>query len=259
MTSLKNQIVFITGATSGIGEACAKLFAQQGAKLILVARSEDKLSALANTLKQNHETETHLISLNVQDKNAVKNAFKSLPTAWQDIDVLINSAGLALGMGKFYEHELDDIDIMFDTNVKGLIYLTYCVLPNMLKRNKGHIINLGSIAGEEVYANGNIYCTTKFAVKAFTQGLKYDLLGTDIRTTLIAPGMVETPFSLTRFKGDAERAKAVYADVRPLTPEDIANMILFAAIQPPNVVIDQITVRTIDQATPAVVNRRKKS
>src|SRR5258706_4191996 len=214
MASLKNKIIFITGATSGIGHSCALAFAAKGAKLILAARRMERLKAFAKGLKIKFGTETKLISLDVRNKLKVTAAVKSLPAAWQKIDVLLNNAGLSRGLDKLHEGSIQDWDEMIDTNVKGLLYVSRAVIPLMVKRNSGHIINIGSIAGHEVYPKGNVYCASKHAVDAITKGMRMDLVDTNIRVTTIDPGLVETEFSIVRFRGDSKKAKAVYTGIK---------------------------------------------
>lgn len=254
--AFKNKIVFVSGASSGIGEACAKIFAKHGANLILCARRIDKIKILAEELSNEHSIETHVIHLDVRHYDKVKTSIEHLPEQWKNIDVLVNNAGLAAGLDKIQDANVDDWERMFDTNCKGLLYLTRGILPNMIERNCGHVINIGSVAGHEVYSNGSVYCATKHAVYALTKGLKMDLLGTNIRVTSVDPGMVETEFSEVRFKGDKERAKKVYAGLSPLTAEDIADSIYYCASRPPHVnVLDMIIMPTA-QAAATQVHRK---
>ncbi|MBD2203414.1 SDR family oxidoreductase [Calothrix sp. FACHB-1219] len=256
MISLKNQIILITGASSGIGTACARVFANTGAKLILAARRLERLQELADTLKEEFNTEVYLIQLDVRDRAAVEAAISSLPPAWADIDILINNAGLSRGLDKLHEGSFADWEEMIDTNIKGLLYLTRYVVPGMVKRDRGHVVNIGSIAGHQTYPNGNVYCGTKAAVKAISEGLKLDLIGTPIRVTSVDPGMVETEFSDVRFHGDTERAKKVYQGVTPLTPDDVADVIFFCVTRSPHVNINEIVLMPVDQASATLVNRR---
>jgi 3-hydroxy acid dehydrogenase/malonic semialdehyde reductase len=256
MISLKNQIVLITGASSGIGHACAKVFAGAGVKLILAARRLDKLQQLAKALSQEFGVDTYLLQLDVRDRLAVESAITSLPPAWSAIDILINNAGLSRGLDKLHEGDYQDWEEMIDTNIKGLLYLTRYVVPGMVKRGCGHVVNLGSIAGHQTYPGGNVYCGTKAAVKAISEGLKQDLLGTPVRVTSVDPGMVETEFSEVRFHGDTERAKKVYQGVNPLTPEDIADVIFFCVTRSPHVNINEVILMPVDQASATLVNRR---
>jgi len=254
--SLPNQIALITGASSGIGSACAEAFAAASARLILAARRVDRLKKLAETLKTQYGTETYLMPLDVRDRPQVEAAIQALPEEWRAIDVLVNNAGLSRGLSKLQEGEIQDWEDMIDTNVKGLLYVTRAVLPGMLERQRGHVINIGSVAGHQVYAGGNVYCATKAAVRSLTESLKIDLLGTPVRISSVDPGMVETEFSEVRFRGDAERAKRVYQDTVPLTAKDIADVVLFCATRPPHVNISEVLVMPTDQATPTMVHRR---
>jgi len=255
MISLQNQIILITGASSGIGTACAKLFAGAGAKLILAARRRERLQQLADTLSQDFSTETYLLQLDVRDRIAVESAISSLPPAWSEIDILINNAGLSRGLDKLHEGSFADWEEMIDTNIKGLLYLTRYVVPGMVSRDRGHVVNIGSIAGHQTYPNGNVYCGTKAAVRAISEGLKQDLLGTPIRVTSVDPGMVETEFSEVRFHGDHERANKVYQGVTPLTPDDVADVIFFCATRSPHVNINEVVLMPVDQASATLVYR----
>ncbi|MEA5514356.1 SDR family oxidoreductase [Nodularia sp. UHCC 0506] len=256
MISLQNQIILITGASSGIGAACARIFAGAGAKLILAARRWERLQELADTLNQEFGVESHLLQLDVRDRLAVEAAISSLPAAWSDIDILINNAGLSRGLDKLHEGDFLDWDEMIDTNIKGLLYLTRYVVPGMVKRDRGHIVNLGSIAGHQTYPGGNVYCATKAAVKAISEGLKQDLLGTPVRVTAIDPGMVETEFSNVRFHGDHARADKVYQGVTPLTADDVADVIFFCVTRSPHVNINEIILMPVDQASATLVHRQ---
>jgi 3-hydroxy acid dehydrogenase / malonic semialdehyde reductase len=255
MVFLKNQIVLITGASSGIGAACARVFADAGAKLILAARRLDKLQQLVETLNVT-SAQVHLIQLDVRDRSAVESAISSLPPGWSDIDILINNAGLSRGLDKLHEGDYQDWEEMIDTNIKGLLYLTRYVVPGMVNRVRGHVVNIGSIAGHQTYPGGNVYCSTKAAVKAISEGLKQDLLGTPIRVTSVDPGMVETEFSDVRFHGDTERAKKVYQGVTPLTPDDVADVVFFCTTRSPHVNINEVILMPVDQASATLVNRR---
>jgi len=247
------RIALITGATSGIGEATARLLAANQFKLILCGRRKDRLQKLADELKTHTEVTT--LSFEVRNQKEVAASIDSLPTAWKDIDVLINNAGNAHGLDPIQTGSVDDWDAMMDINVKGLLYVTKAVLPVMVKRNSGHIINLGSIAGKEVYANGNVYCASKFAVDALTKGMRIDLNAHSIKVTAIHPGLVETEFSLVRFKGDEQRAASVYKGFDPLQGKDIADLILFALTRPPHVVIADLVVLPTAQASATVVKK----
>ncbi|MEH2275796.1 MAG: SDR family oxidoreductase [Nostoc sp.] len=256
MTSLQNQIILITGASSGIGTACARIFAGAGAKLILAARRLERLQQLADTLSKDFSTEIHLLQLDVRDRNAVESAISTLPSAWSDIDILINNAGLSRGLDKLHEGSFQDWEDMIDTNVKGLLYLSRYVVPGMVSRDRGHVVNLGSIAGHQTYPGGNVYCATKAAVRAISQGLKQDLLGTRVRVTSVDPGMVETEFSEVRFHGDTERANKVYQGVTPLTADDVADVIFFCVTRSPHININEVVLMPVDQASATLVNRR---
>ncbi|MEO3706139.1 SDR family oxidoreductase [Trichormus azollae] len=255
MISVNNQIVLITGASSGIGVSCAKVFAQAGGKLILAARRCYRLQEFAKTLNL-PDDKIHLLKLDVCDRTAVESAISNLPADWSKIDILINNAGLSRGLNKLYEGDFQDWEEMIDTNIKGLLYLTRYVVPSMVKRNRGHIINIGSIAGHQTYPGGNVYCGTKAAVKAISEGLKQDLLGTPVRVSSVDPGMVETEFSEVRFHGDTERAKKVYEGVTPLTPDDVADVVFFCATRPTHVNINEVILMPVDQASATLVNRK---
>ncbi len=256
MTSLQNQIILITGASSGIGTACARIFAGAGAKLILAARRLERLQQLADTFSKDFSTEIHLLQLDVRDRNAVESAISSLPSDWSNIDILINNAGLSRGLDKLHEGSFQNWEDMIDTNVKGLLYVSRYVVPGMVSRDRGHVVNLGSIAGHQTYPGGNVYCATKAAVRAISEGLKQDLLGTRVRVTSVDPGMVETEFSEVRFHGDAERAKKVYQGVMPLTADDVADVIFFCVTRSPHVNINEVVLMPVDQASATLVNRR---
>ncbi|BAY79929.1 short-chain dehydrogenase/reductase SDR (plasmid) [Nostoc linckia NIES-25] len=256
MASLENQIILITGASSGIGTACAKIFAGAGAKLILAARRLERLQQLADILTQDFNTEVHLLELDVRDRSAVESAISNLPASWSDIDILINNAGLSRGLDKLHEGSFTDWEEMIDTNIKGLLYLSRYVVPGMVSRGRGHVVNLGSIAGHQTYPGGNVYCATKAAVRAISEGLKQDLLGTPVRVTSVDPGMVETEFSQVRFHGNAQRANQVYQGVTPLTPDDVADVIFFCVTRSPHVNINEVVLMPVDQASATLVNRR---
>jgi len=246
---MRNKIVFITGASSGIGEACARKFASQGANLILNARNMSKLVELKNELTEEYGIQVQLLPFDVRDRNVVTNAIQSLTDEWTAIDVLINNAGLVIGVDKEYEGNLDEWDIVIDTNIKGLLTMTRLIVPGMLKRGSGHIINIGSIAGEAAYPGGSVYCATKAAVRMLSDGLRIDLVDTPLRVTNIKPGMVETNFSVVRYRGDQETADNFYKGIRPLTGDDVAESVYFAAAAPPHVQIAEILVMPTNQAT----------
>jgi len=256
MVSIKEKIVVITGASSGIGASCAKMFAKEGASLILVARRRDKLEAIATEIKQAYSSEIHLLELDVRNWDAVANAFESLPKAWQKVDILVNNAGLSRGLDKLQAGNIQNWEEMIDTNVKGLLYVTRSLLPGMVVRDKGHIINIGSIAGHQAYPGGNVYCATKAAVRSLSQGLKMDLLGTPIRVSCVDPGTVETDFSNVRFRGDTVKAEKVYQGIDPLTPDDIAEIVVFCATRPTNVNMSEVLVLATDQSSATMVNRK---
>lgn len=238
MSHLQGKTVFVTGASSGIGEATARKFAQAGCKLILAARRVDRLQHLASNLP----TKCHLVELDVRDRQAVDRTIASLLPEFAAIDILINNAGKARGLAKLHEADIADHEEMIDTNVKGLLYCSRAVVPGMVKRGSGHIINIGSIAGHEVYPNGSVYCASKHAVDALTKGLRLDLVDTPIRVSTVDPGLVETEFSLVRFHGDEERAKKVYQGYKPLTAEDIADTILWIVERPAHVQIAEVII-----------------
>lgn len=259
MKILKNKVVFISGASSGIGKACAESFAQAGAKLILGARSVEKLHELGKELTDKFQTEILAVKLDVQDKNAVDQVINDLPLAWQKIDILVNNAGLARGLEKLHQGDLADWDAMIDTNIKGLLYLTRKLVPQMLENKlNGHVINIGSTAGILAYPGGAVYCATKAAVKFISDGLRMDVVDTPIRVTNIQPGMVETNFSVIRFHGDQQKADNVYDGIQPLTAEDIADIVVYAASAPTHVQICEVTVTPTHQATGGIVHKEKK-
>jgi len=258
MLPFKNKIVFVTGASAGIGEACAEIFAEAGARLLLCARRTDRLAALADRLNRRHGTEVHTFALDVRHADEIIAQIDALPATWREIDLLVNNAGLGKGLDRLYENSIEDIDAMIDTNVKGLLYVTRAVAPGMVACDRGHIINIGSIAGRWLYPGSTVYCASKFAVHAITQGLKLDLNGTRVRISTVDPGMVETDFSLVRFEGDAARAEAVYADTTPLTPRDVAETVLFCATRPPHVNINEVVMMSVDQASVTKVQRYPK-
>ena len=247
MQHLKNKIVFITGASSGIGKACAFEFAKNRARLILCARRKERLEKLSQELTNQFDTDVLVIELDVRDKDEVENQINNLPEEWKNIDILLNNAGLSRGLDKLHKGKLQDWDEMIDTNVKGLLYVSHAVIPGMVERSQGDIINIGSIAGHEVYQKGNVYCATKHAVDAITKGLRMDLLGTPLRVCTIDPGLVETEFSEVRFRGDNEKAKIVYEGYKPLSPADIADCVVYAVSRPMHVQIAEIIVFPTDQ------------
>lgn len=256
---LKNKCVLITGASSGIGMACAKRFAAAGAKLLLCARRLDILEHLQAQLHAEYGVDVHTFCLDVRESNHVVDALKSCPDGWHDIDILINNAGLAAGLDPIQEGAIQDWDDMIDTNIKGLLYVTRQILPKMVERNIGHIINIGSIAGHQVYPKGAVYCATKQAVNALSHGLRMDLFGTDIRVSTVDPGAVESNFSAVRFKGDMERAAAVYKGMEPLQPDDVADAVMYCATCPPHVNISEIIMMPTAQASATMMFREETS
>jgi NADP-dependent 3-hydroxy acid dehydrogenase YdfG len=254
--SLKDRIVFITGASSGIGAACARAFAAEGARLLLAARRVDRIEAMKADLLQDGAAAVHAFSLDVQDRDAVEQAIAHLPAEWSAIDVLVNNAGLSRGLDKLWEGKTQDWEEMIDTNVKGLLWVTRAVVPGMLARGRGHVVNLGSTAQEIAYPGGNVYCGTKAAVKLINDGLRIDLLGTPVRVTSIDPGMVETEFSQVRFRGDQERAEKIYQNITPLTPEDVADAIVWSTTRPSHVNVAHLSMTTVDQANSLLFNRK---
>lgn len=255
MSSLANRTICITGATSGIGEACAKLFSQEGARLILTGRRSERLEALA---KSQPKGMIHTMALDIRDAVAVTEALTHLPPEFTSVDTLVNNAGLALGLEKMHQQSLEDLEQMIDTNIKGLLYATQALLPGMIERGKGHIINLGSVAGNYPYPGGGVYGGTKAFVKQFSLNLRADLLGTPVRVTNVEPGMTDTEFSLVRFHGDQSKAANVYRNMQPLMGEDIAETILWCITRPAHVNINRIEVMPVEQAFgPFAIHRRK--
>ena len=255
MKKIKGKIVFISGASSGIGKACAELFAESGAKLILCSRNIDKLISVAEKINKKYDTEILTYRLDVRDREKVSIVIDKLPKKWQKIDVLINNAGGALGLEKFQDGNLDDWDEMIDSNVKGLLYLTRNILPLMIANKKGHIINIGSIAGTAAYPNGAVYCGVKAAVRLISNGIRMDTVDTPVRVTNIQPGLVETNFSVVRFHGDKKKADNVYKGLKALTANDIADIVLYSAEAPGHVQICEVTVTPNAQASATVVCR----
>jgi 3-hydroxy acid dehydrogenase / malonic semialdehyde reductase len=255
-TKLCDCIVFITGASSGIGAACAFAFAREGAKLLLAARRKDRLDEMRPKLMDEGAADVFVFGLDVRDNEAVEKAIAKLPAEWRAIDVLVNNAGLSRGLEKLYEGKLEDWNEMIDTNVKGLLYVTRAVVPGMVERGRGHVINMGSTAGEMTYPNGAVYCATKAAERAINDGLRIDVLGTPVRVTTVDPGMVETDFSRVRFRGDEGRAAKVYQGLTPLTAEDVADAIVWASTRPAHVNIARVVMTPVDQANSILFNRR---
>jgi 3-hydroxy acid dehydrogenase/malonic semialdehyde reductase len=256
---LKDKIVLITGASSGIGAATAVEFARHGAKLLLCARRLDRLQALDAELRDAGAPYIFNFELDVRSRGAVQTTIENLPEPWRAIDVLVNNAGLSRGLAKLYQDDIDNWEEMIDTNVKGLLYVTRAIVPGMVQRNRGHVINVGSIAGHAAYPNGSVYCATKAAERFLSDGLRIDLNGTDVRVTSIDPGMVETDFSKIRFRGDEERAAKTYQDIDTLQAEDVADAIVWAATRPPHVSIQTVVITPTAQANPFVITRKKPS
>lgn len=256
MGRMNNKIVFITGASSGIGKACAEAFASENANLILAARRVERLLEIAKNLENKYGVKTKTLELDVRNFNAVNKIIGSLGKEWNRIDVLINNAGLARGFNKIYDGEVENWEEMIDTNLKGLLYVSRNILPGMVKRKKGHVINIGSTAGHEVYPNGNVYCATKFAVSALTKAIRMDCLEHKIKVSTVDPGMVETEFSLVRFSGDKSRADKVYEGLSPLTAKDIADAVVYCATRPSHVNINEIILTPLAQASSTHVIRK---
>jgi 3-hydroxy acid dehydrogenase/malonic semialdehyde reductase len=251
MTELRDKIVLVTGASSGIGEAVATEFSEAGAKVILAARRLERLKSVSGTLR----TVSHLMELDVRDRHAVEEAIDGLPAEWQAIDILVNNAGLGRSLDKLHEADPDGWEEMIDTNVKGLLYVSRVVIPGMVSRGTGHIINIGSIAGHQVYPGGNVYCATKHAVTALTRGMMIDLVDTPIRVSTIDPGLVETEFSLVRFNGDRERAGKTYQGYKPLSGRDIAEAVVWTASRPAHVQVAEMIVLPTAQAAAMVLHK----
>lgn len=256
MLNLKGKIVFITGASSGIGEACAREFAKLKANLILAARRKDRLKKLSDELENTNQIKVKCLEVDVRNFEDVQNKINSLESSWKQIDILVNNAGLAKGLEKIYEGKLSDWDEMIDTNVKGLLNVTRIVSPGMVERQSGHIINIGSTAGHEVYTYGNVYSATKFAVKSLTQSFRLDMLDKGIKVSSVDPGMVYSEFSKVRFSGDESRAEQVYKGITPLSPNDVAEAVVFCATRPLNVNINEVILTPIQQASSTQVLRK---
>lgn len=254
--SLKNKTVLVTGASSGIGAATALEFARTGARLLLCARRLERLREMEPSILEAGAAEVFSFQLDVRDRDEVEGTLNTLPDAWGEVDILVNNAGLSRGLSKLYEDDVENWEEMIDTNIKGLLYVTRVVVPRMVKRGSGHVIGLGSVAGHMTYANGAVYCATKAAEKSISEGLKLDLMGTPIRVTSVDAGMVESEFSVVRFRGDEQRAEKVYQNITPLQPEDVADAIVWAATRPAHVNVHNILVTTIDQGNSVTFNRR---
>ncbi|MGQ9819104.1 MAG: SDR family NAD(P)-dependent oxidoreductase [Candidatus Kapaibacteriales bacterium] len=253
---LSGKTAFISGATSGIGLAIAETFAENGAKLILLARRKKRLKELSKSLLSKFSTETYLITADVRFFEILEREINNIPENFKNIDILINNAGLARGLEKIYDGKIDDWNEMIDTNIKGILYLTKLISPIFLKKNSGHIVNIASIAGRQVYPNGNVYCATKSAVKTLSEAMIIDFNGTNIKITNVDPGLVKTEFSVVRFHGDKARAKAVYSGYKPLSPYDVANVVLFCVTLPEHVVVQDILITPLAQATTTIVNKK---
>lgn len=250
------MIAFITGATAGIGRATAELFAKNGYNIIITGRRKERLDEFSKHLKLTYKIDVLSLNFDVRHLKEVETAIASIPEGWKKIDVLLNNAGLAVGLNPIQEGVIDDWERMIDTNIKGLLYVTRTLAPIMIANGYGHIINLGSVAGKEVYANGNVYCGTKFAVDAISKGMRIDMVAHNIKVTAIHPGMVETEFSIVRFKGDEERAKNAYKGMQPLTGEDIADTIYWCASRPAHVNINDVVLMPTAQASATTVVRK---
>ena len=248
MHQTMDRIAFITGATAGIGEAAAIKFAKNGWNLVITGRRRERLETLASSIETEFGVRCHPLTFDIRSREAVEQAWSSLPDEWQHVDLLLNNAGLALDKSPIQDNDPDDWDTMIDTNVKGLLYMSRMIMPGMIERQSGHIINLGSIAGREVYPGGSVYCASKFAVEAISRSMRIDLLPHKIRVTSISPGLVETEFSVVRFKGDEAKAETVYQDYEPLVAKDIAESVYWAASQPPHVCINDILLTCTAQA-----------
>jgi NADP-dependent 3-hydroxy acid dehydrogenase YdfG len=255
--TLKGKIVFVTGASSGIGAATALAFAAEGARLLLAARRAGKLAEVASAALDRGAEAVHAISLDVRDRQAVQQAIGTLPAEWAGIEVLVNNAGLSRGLDKLFQGRIEDWEEMLDTNVKGLLYVTRAVVPGMVERGRGHVVNLGSTAGELTYPGGAVYCASKAAERAINDGLRQDVLGTPIRVTSVDPGMVETEFSMVRFHGDMERAAKVYQGIKPLTPEDVAEVIVWTVSRPEHVNIARVLLTPVEQANSLLFHREQ--
>jgi NADP-dependent 3-hydroxy acid dehydrogenase YdfG len=256
MSSVRGEVVFITGASSGIGLACARAFAREGSRLLLAARRVERLERHESELRELGGADVRTACLDVRDAAEVSRTVAELPEAWKRIEVLVNNAGLSRGLDGLHQGMLADWNEMIDTNVKGLLHVDRSVLPLMVARGRGTVVHIGSIAGREAYPGGNVYCATKAAGRALTEGLRLDLLGTGVRVSTVDPGMVETEFSKVRFHGDADRAAAVYRGVRALDAADVAEVVVFAATRPPHVDVAEVLVLPTDQASATHIRRR---
>jgi serine 3-dehydrogenase len=255
MAQISGQTVLVTGASRGIGAACANALAAAGARLVVCSRRAEPLQELVESLRTRYSCDIHSFSCDVSSSTDVERTFSTIPPNFAAIDILVNNAGLSRSLTGVHEQPLIDIDEMVDTNVKGLLYVTRKIVPGMVDRGRGHVINIGSTAGHEVYPGGTVYCSTKHAVGAITRGLKIDLHGTPVRVTTVDPGLVETDFSLVRFRGDAERAARVYADTRPLVAEDVAEAVIWCLQRPDRVNISEVIMTSVDQSSATLVHR----
>lgn len=255
MTPIEGKLALITGASAGIGEAVARALARAGASLVLTARRLERLDALAAELRSDHGTDAHTARLDVRDRAAVLDFAAGLLAEDRIPDILVNNAGLASGLAPLHEGEFEDWDVMIETNITGLLNVTRAFLPSMVRRNSGHVVNVGSIAGRSVYPGGNVYSATKFAVRALTRALNADLLGTRLRASNIEPGLVETEFSEVRFRGDRERARSVYRGYRPLRPEDVAHAVLWVVTAPEHVNVQEMLIMPTDQRSTSLLAR----
>lgn len=258
MNKLKNKIAFITGASSGIGKACAISLAEQGANLIISARRSNIIEKLEEEIREKFNVKVFGLKLDVKNRQEVEWAIDSLPEEWKNIDILVNNAGLAKGLSKIYEDDIDNWEEMIDTNVKGLLYITRTVVPGMVERESGHVINIGSTAGHEAYPKGHVYCATKHAVNAITKSLRIDVVDKNIRVSTVDPGAVETNFSNVRFLGDKDKAKSMYKGIIPLVAEDIADAVTFCATRPPHANIAEIIIMPTQQASAMVFHRKEE-
>ena len=249
-----NKIVLVTGASSGIGRSSARAFAREGARVIITAR-RDRLAELAEELKREFRASTHRFQLDIRDAEAVERAIAGLPAGWEAVDILVNNAGLSRGLDKIHEAKLSDWEEMIDTNIKGLLYVSRAVIRGMVKRGSGHIVNVASIAGLQVYPGGSVYSATKSAVEVLALGMRMDLMGTPLRVSNIDPGMVETEFSVVRFHGDKDRADKVYKGLKPLSPDDVAEAIIFCASRPPHVNVSEVIIMATAQVTTMLAHR----
>lgn len=253
---MDNKIALVTGATSGIGKACALILAKEGCDVIITGRRKDRLVELSNEITTTYNRKCLAIAFDIRQYKEVKNAVAGLDSYWCNVDILINNAGLASGFSKLHEGDIDDWEKMIDTNIKGLLYISREIIPGMVKRCRGDIVNIGSIAGREAYPNGNVYCATKHAVNALTKGLRMDLFDTPLRISTVDPGAVETEFSIVRFHGDKDKAKNVYKGMQPLVAEDISEAVLFIVTRPPHVQIGEILIFPTAQGAATLVARK---